>query len=106
MPTIAVVGAAPGTGLAIARTFGRNGFDVALIARTQEKLQALADRLGAEGVTAEAFTADVTDRPSLTAALDAAKERFGGMARRDFLRGVELPGTRVLPRIRAERGTP
>ena len=102
MPTIAIVGAGPGTGLAIAR----NGFDVALIARTQEKLQALADRLGAEGVTAEAFTADVMDRPSLTAALDAAKERFGGMARRDFLRGVELPGTRVLPRIRAERGTP
>ncbi|MEE2037635.1 hypothetical protein Q8791_10435 [Nocardiopsis sp. CT-R113] len=97
MPTIAVVGAGPSMGLAIART--------------QEKLQALADRLGAEGVTAEgvtakAFTADVTDRPSLTAALDAAKERFGGMARRDFLRGVELPGTRVLPRIRAERGTP
>ncbi|PSK93602.1 short subunit dehydrogenase [Murinocardiopsis flavida] len=79
MPTIAIVGAGPGMGLAIARTFGRNGFDVALIARTQEKLDTLAGRLGDEGITAEAFTADIMDRPSLNAALEAAKERFGGI---------------------------
>ncbi|MFH8663239.1 SDR family NAD(P)-dependent oxidoreductase [Streptomyces afghaniensis] len=79
MPTIAIVGAGPGMGLAIARTFGSRGFDVALLSRTKEKLQTLVGQLGQEGITAEAFTADVLDRPSLTAALDAVKARFGGI---------------------------
>ncbi|WP_432194328.1 SDR family NAD(P)-dependent oxidoreductase [Streptomyces sp. bgisy027] len=79
MPTIAIVGAGPGMGLAIARTFGSRGFDVALIARTKEKLQTLVDELGREGITAAAFPADVLDRASLTDALDAAKARFGGI---------------------------
>ncbi len=79
MPTLAIVGAGPGMGLAIARTFGSRGFDVALIARTKEKLQTLVDQLGQEGITAAAFTADVMDRASLTAALDAAKDRFGSL---------------------------
>ncbi|WP_449353083.1 SDR family NAD(P)-dependent oxidoreductase, partial [Streptomyces shaanxiensis] len=63
MPTIAIIGAGPGMGLAIARTFGARGFDVALISRTKEKLQTLADQLGEEGITADAFPADVLDRP-------------------------------------------
>ncbi|WP_033328447.1 SDR family NAD(P)-dependent oxidoreductase [Streptomyces yerevanensis] len=79
MPTIAIIGAGPGMGLAIARTFGSRGFDVALISRTKEKLQTLVGQLGQEGITAEAFTADVLERPSLTAALDAVKARFGGI---------------------------
>ncbi|ELP62568.1 SDR family NAD(P)-dependent oxidoreductase [Streptomyces turgidiscabies] len=79
MPTIAIVGAGPGMGLAIARAFGSRGFDVALISRTKEKLQTLVGHLGKEGITAEAFAADVLDRPSLTAALDAVKARFGGI---------------------------
>lgn len=79
MPTIAIVGAGPGMGLAIARTFGGRGFDVALISRTKEKLQTLVGQLSQEGITAEAFPADVLDRPSLTAALDAVKARFGGI---------------------------
>ncbi|MBB5494703.1 hypothetical protein HNR07_005840 [Nocardiopsis metallicus] len=31
---------------------------------------------------------------------------MSGMPQRDFLRGIELFGTRVLPRIRADLGTP
>ncbi|MFJ4835769.1 SDR family NAD(P)-dependent oxidoreductase [Streptomyces sp. NPDC088747] len=79
MPTIAIIGAGPGMGLAIARTFGSRGFDVALISRTQDKLDALAKQLGGEGITAQGFAADVMDRPSLTAALEAAKARFGSI---------------------------
>ncbi|WP_371663070.1 SDR family NAD(P)-dependent oxidoreductase [Streptomyces sp. NBC_00280] len=79
MPTIAIVGAGPGMGLAIARTFGSRGFDVALIARTKERLRTLVDQLGQEGITAAAFPADVLDRAELTDALDAAKARFGGI---------------------------
>ncbi|MFI8186502.1 SDR family NAD(P)-dependent oxidoreductase [Actinacidiphila glaucinigra] len=79
MPTIAIIGAGPGMGLAIARTFGSRGFDVVLISRTQDKLDALAKQLGTEGITAEGFAADVMDRPSLAAALNAAKARFGAI---------------------------
>ncbi|MFI0408887.1 SDR family NAD(P)-dependent oxidoreductase [Actinomadura sp. 3N508] len=79
MPTLAIVGAGPGMGLAIARTFGGRGFDVALIARTKEKLETLVAQLDREGVTAAAFPADVLDRASLTDALDAARTRFGGI---------------------------
>lgn len=79
MPTLAIVGAGPGMGLAIARTFGSRGFDVALIARTKEKLETLVDQLGQEGITAAAFPADILDRASLTDALDAAKAHFGGI---------------------------
>ncbi|WP_046734368.1 SDR family NAD(P)-dependent oxidoreductase [Streptomyces humi] len=77
MPTLAIVGAGPGMGLAIARTFGARGFEVALLARTPEKLDDLVALLGKEGITAAAFPADVLDRPSLTAALDAVRARFG-----------------------------
>jgi NADP-dependent 3-hydroxy acid dehydrogenase YdfG len=79
VPTLAIVGAGPGMGLAIARTFGSRGFDVALIARTKEKLETLVAELGQEGITAAAFPADVMDRASLTEALDAAKDRFGSV---------------------------
>ncbi|MFD5141505.1 SDR family NAD(P)-dependent oxidoreductase [Streptomyces sp. NPDC058378] len=58
MPSIAIVGAGPGMGLAIARTFGSQGFDVALIARNRDKLNDLAGRLDAEGITAAAFPAE------------------------------------------------
>ncbi|MFI0449213.1 SDR family NAD(P)-dependent oxidoreductase [Actinomadura sp. 6N118] len=77
MPTIAIVGAGPGMGLSIAKVFGRNGFSVALVARTQEKLDGLATELAESGIDAAGFAADVTDRPSLAAAFTRIKERFG-----------------------------
>ncbi|MBA4864648.1 SDR family NAD(P)-dependent oxidoreductase [Streptomyces sp. PSKA54] len=79
MSTIAIIGAGPGMGLAIARTFGSRGFDVALIARTKDRLDGLVEQLGTEGITAAGFAADVLDRPSLTAALEAARARFGSI---------------------------
>jgi NADP-dependent 3-hydroxy acid dehydrogenase YdfG len=66
-------------GLAIARTFGSRGFDVALIARTKEKLDTLVDQLGQEGIKAAAFPADVLDRTALTDALTGAQAHFGGI---------------------------
>jgi NADP-dependent 3-hydroxy acid dehydrogenase YdfG len=77
MPTIAIVGAGPGLGASIAKTFGGNGFQVALIARHPEKLDALALQLAASAVTAAGFAADVSDRQALAAALDRAATQFG-----------------------------
>jgi NAD(P)-dependent dehydrogenase (short-subunit alcohol dehydrogenase family) len=77
MPVIAIVGAGPGLGLSIARRFGREGFAVALISRTPANLDRLAGELIAGGTQAAGFAGDVLDRPSLTAALAAAADRFG-----------------------------
>ena len=77
MPTIAIVGAGSGLGLSIAKMFGRNGFSVALVARTQKTLDGLAAELREAGIEAAGFAADVTDRPSLVAAFARIKERFG-----------------------------
>jgi NADP-dependent 3-hydroxy acid dehydrogenase YdfG len=79
VPSIAIAGAGPGMGLAIARTFGTRGFDVALIARNRAKLDDLVAQLGADGITAAAFPADVLDRDALTQALKDATTRFGGI---------------------------
>ncbi|WP_433479241.1 SDR family oxidoreductase [Spirillospora sp. CA-142024] len=79
MPTIAIVGAGPGMGLSIAKAFGGHGFEVALIARSKDKLDTLVTRLAESGITAEGFPADVSDRTELTAALSQAAERFGAI---------------------------
>ncbi|GAB3982708.1 SDR family NAD(P)-dependent oxidoreductase [Actinoallomurus acanthiterrae] len=79
MTSIAIVGAGPQLGLAIARTFGSHGFDVALISRNRAKLDDLVGRLTAEGITAAAFPADVLDRDALGQALKDAAARFGGI---------------------------
>jgi NAD(P)-dependent dehydrogenase (short-subunit alcohol dehydrogenase family) len=75
--TIAVIGAGPGIGMAVARRFGREGFQVALLARNAERLASMQQELESEGMTAAAFPADVLDRPGLVAALGRVKEQFG-----------------------------
>jgi NAD(P)-dependent dehydrogenase (short-subunit alcohol dehydrogenase family) len=79
MPSIAIIGAGPKLGLAIARTFGVQGFDVALVARNRATLDGLVATLESEGITAAAFPADVLDRPALTEAISRAAARFGGI---------------------------
>ncbi|WP_354261030.1 SDR family NAD(P)-dependent oxidoreductase [Arthrobacter sp. OAP107] len=49
MTTIAIIGAGRGLGAATAKRFGRGGFDVALISRTQEHVDLLARDLVHEG---------------------------------------------------------
>ena len=79
MPAIALVAAGSRLGFSLGKVFGGHGFDVALIARSKERLDSLTEKLAAEGVTAASFTADVTDRSALAAALDSAAGRFGGI---------------------------
>lgn len=42
MTTMAIIGAGPGLGAAVARRFGGEGHDIALIARDQGRLDTLA----------------------------------------------------------------
>ena len=49
--TIAVFGAGPGLGRGIARRFGREGYQVALVGRRQEALDEIAGELRDDGVS-------------------------------------------------------
>jgi NAD(P)-dependent dehydrogenase (short-subunit alcohol dehydrogenase family) len=71
MTTIAVVGAGPGLGAAVARRFAAEGFAVALISRSASS-GGLAAGLGARG-----YDADVRDPQALAAALDRAAGELG-----------------------------
>lgn len=96
MPTIAIVGAGPGLGAAVARRFGAEGFSVALISRDQAKLDALATRLQDGGLVARGYAADVLDPASLEAALERAAAELGPISvlqysplpSRDYLKPV------------------
>jgi short-subunit dehydrogenase len=96
MTTMAIVGAGRGLGAAVARQFGCDGFDVALVSRNQEHLDTLAAELDKDGVTAQGFAADVRDPAGLAAALEAASAAMGPVEvlqyspapHRDFMRPV------------------
>lgn len=77
MSTIAIIGAGPGLGRATARRFGREGFSVALISRTQAHVDELAAALSGEGITARGYAANARDPQALRVALDAAAEGLG-----------------------------
>jgi len=96
VPVIAIIGAGPGLGAAVARKFGREGFSIALIARNQSKLDAMAAELTADGFTARAYSADVLTPDSLEAALARAAAELGAITAlqysplpsRDYLKPV------------------
>jgi short-subunit dehydrogenase len=75
--TLAIVGAGPGVGYAVASRFGREGYNVGLISRSESHLDLLVRRLADKSVKALGFTADVTDRPSLERALSEVKQHLG-----------------------------
>ena len=77
MPVIAIVGAGLGLGLAIAKTFGAQGFNVALVSPSPRKLEPLVARLAKEGIDAAAFSANLFDRASIVSGLAAVTQHFG-----------------------------
>jgi len=75
--SLVIVGAGPNLGLAVARRFGREGFSVGLVSRTQAKLDDLAAQLEGEGITAAGAAADIRDADALAAAIEALAGRLG-----------------------------
>jgi NAD(P)-dependent dehydrogenase (short-subunit alcohol dehydrogenase family) len=72
-PLAIVTGVGPGTGAAIVRRFHNGGYQVAMLARSADRLAALADELP----DAFALPCDVSDPAALHAALDQAEARAG-----------------------------
>ena len=73
----AIVGAGAGLGQALAARFGREGYQVALLARSATTLTRLKQSLAADGVTAETFAADASDYVQLSAALQQVADQLG-----------------------------
>jgi NAD(P)-dependent dehydrogenase (short-subunit alcohol dehydrogenase family) len=73
---VLITGAANGIGLDTARRLAERGARLALIDRDSDGVERAAAQLG-HG--AEPFVADVAERDSIAAAIDAARERFGGI---------------------------
>ena len=79
MPVIAILGAGPGLGLAIAKTFGARGYRVALLSRNSAKQERLVAELATHGIIAAAFRADARDYGSVASGFAAVKQRFGSI---------------------------
>ncbi len=75
--TAFITGGASGIGLAMARTFGREGMSVMLADIDGEALASAVEELRASQVRAEGVVADVTSRDSLRAAALRTIARFG-----------------------------
>jgi NADP-dependent 3-hydroxy acid dehydrogenase YdfG len=75
--TIVVCGYGPGISAAVARKFGAQGYQVALVGRTAARVEAGAASLREAGVQAKAFTCDLGDPAAVTQMLDAVREQLG-----------------------------
>jgi len=72
-----ITGASSGIGAAVAREAARQGADVVLTARREERLQGLSGEIEAMGRRALAVRCDVTRDGDLEAAVSKARDAFG-----------------------------
>ena len=72
-----VVGVGAGLGLAIAKRFGSEGYQIAMIARRAEALQDYEKTLATAQIEAVGFSADVGDEASVTQAFSQIHNRLG-----------------------------
>ena len=74
--TLLITGASTGIGAATAKAAAGAGWNVALLARSQDKLEKLVEEIGDNALAIEC---DVTDRDALTDAISRTVERFGSL---------------------------
>lgn len=90
--TLFITGASSGIGAATARAAAGDGWNVALFARSADKLSELAGELGDRALV---VTGDATNIDDLEQAVARTAERFGGIdaAFANAGRGLDKPGT-------------
>lgn len=74
--TIFITGASSGIGAETARAAAKAGWNVALMARSEDRLEALAGEIGAAAL---ALPGDVTDHDAVERAIARTVERFGAL---------------------------
>jgi len=88
--SVLVAGVGPGLGIAVATCFARDGYRVAMLARSADRLAAMAtlapDRL-------VGLPCDLTDAAQVSAAFDETERRLGPLACAVFNAGTYRPGS-------------
>ena len=74
-----ITGSGSGIGRAIAKKFASLGINVALVARTLEKLEETANMCREYGVKAICIPTDLTDEAAIVKAIDTAASEFNGL---------------------------
>ncbi len=77
MKLCTIIGMGPGMGVAIARRFGREGYQVAMLARKATTLETCGATLAQAGVQAHGYVADAADVFSLCLVLEAVHAQHG-----------------------------
>ncbi|MFC1888397.1 SDR family NAD(P)-dependent oxidoreductase [Thermodesulfobacteriota bacterium] len=72
-----LTGATGGLGRAMARTLAAEGVNLALAARTEAPLAAMAEELASSGIRAVAVPADITDKASRTKLVEETRTELG-----------------------------
>ncbi len=77
--TILITGASSGIGFELAKLFAKESCKIALLARREDKLNALADDLRKSGSVILPLKCDVTDKTQVNESTKFIKDKFGGI---------------------------
>jgi short-subunit dehydrogenase len=88
--SIAVFGAGPGLGQAVADRYAREGYEVVLVARRREPLERLAGELTTAGGAVHVMTADLSDTGATPRLAEQIRAKAGNL---DALYYAPTPGT-------------
>jgi short-subunit dehydrogenase len=91
---IAVFGAGPGLGQAVARRYAREGYDVVLVARRREPLERLAGELAGAAGEVHVISADLSDPAAVPALAEQVRARAGHL---DALYYAPTPDAAFVP---------
>src|SRR5262245_37849912 len=75
--SLAVFGAGPGLGQAVAHRYAAEGYDVVLVARRREPLEQMATDLATGTGTVHAISADLSDTVAVPALAEQVRDRVG-----------------------------
>ena len=78
-PSIAVFGAGPGLGQAVAHRYAREGYDVILVGRRREPLERLAQDLTTGGAAAHVVAADLSDTAGIPDLAEQIRSAIGDL---------------------------
>jgi short-subunit dehydrogenase len=92
--SIAVFGAGPGLGQAVAQRYARQGYDVVLVARQPEPLERLTRDLASRGRAIHAISADLSDSAAIPALAEQVRARVGHL---DALYYAPTPDSGFVP---------
>ena len=75
--SIVVIGAGPGLGNAIGKRFGKGGYNVALVARSEDKLAGYQEELADLGIEASVYAADASDFDAFAKTIEDIRSEKG-----------------------------